>query len=67
VAAEEIGAEILETLQEIRAALKVIASDRRDAVIKELEERSPKRKKMFRLFNRKWNLTDIAKKVTTSK
>ena len=58
--------EILRVLKEIRAALKVIASEKRDELLKELEVKSPKRKQMFKLFSGKLNLKDIAKKVGTS-
>jgi len=58
--------EILEVLREVRSALKILASEKRDELLKELEAKSPKRRQMFRLFDGKRTLAEIAKRAKTS-
>src|SRR5438034_9522541 len=58
--------EILEVLRDVRSALKILASEKRDEFLKELEAKSPKRRQMFRMFDGKHSLSDIAKKAKTS-
>ena len=58
--------EIMQSLKEMRASLKVLASEKRNQLLDELKTKSPKRKEMWGLFNGRRTLSEIAKLVKTS-
>jgi len=58
--------EILEALKDIKRGINIIASAQKDKALGELSKVRGKRKQMYKMFNGKNSLEDIAKKLKTS-
>jgi hypothetical protein len=59
--------ELLDAVEEIRAIVKVLASERVEALLDAVAGKSANRKAMFKAFNGKLTLTEIASRTGTTK
>lgn len=58
--------EMLEVLKDIRRSMNILASAQKDKLLGELKELTGKRKQMYKTFNGKTSLEEIAKKLKTT-
>jgi len=63
---ENYKAELLDVLKDIRRGISILASAERDRILAKLNEVRGKRKQMYKMFNGKTSLEEIAKRLKTT-
>lgn len=63
---EHYKAELLTILKDIRRSVKILASAENDKALAKLSQVKGKRKQMYKMFNGKTSLEEIAKRLKTT-